>query len=53
MLASEEMKSDQSHPRCGPRKNLFSARKSQGQGQRVWSTIKSDTPDHSMEDDKY
>ena len=34
-----------------PRKNSSSAR--QGRGQREWAAIKSDTPDHSMEDDKY
>ena len=33
------------------RKNSSSAR--QGRGQREWAAIKSDTPDHSMEDDKY
>ena len=51
MLVSEEMKSDQSHPGGGPRKNPSSTR--QSRGQRVWSAIKSDTPDHSMEEDKY
>ena len=51
VLASEEMKSDQSHPGGGPRKNPSSA--SQSRGQRVWSVIKSDIPDHPMEDDKY
>ena len=48
---SEEMKSDQSHLEGGLRKNPFLAR--QGRGQRVWPAIKSDTPDHSMEEDKY
>ena len=51
MLASEEIKSDQSHPEGGPRKNPSSVR--QGRGKRVWFAIKSDTPDHSMEEDKY
>ena len=51
MLVSEEMKSDQSHLVGVSRKNPSSAR--QGQGQMVWSAIKSDIPDHSMEDDKY
>ena len=51
MLASEEVKSDQSHPGGGSRKNPSSA--SQGRGQRVWSVIKSDTPNHPMEEDKY
>ena len=51
MLVSEEMKSDQSHPEGGLRKNPSSA--NQGRGQKVWSVIKSDTPDHSMEEDKY
>ena len=51
VLASEEVKSDQSHPGGGSRKNPSSA--SQGRGQRVWSVIKSDTPNHPMEEDKY
>ena len=51
VLVSEEMKSDQSHPESGPRKNPSSAR--QSRGQRVWSAIKSDVSDHSMEEDKY
>ena len=51
MLVSEEMKSDQSHLRGDSRKNPFSAR--QGREQRVWSVIKSNTPNHSIEDDKY
>ena len=51
VLASEEMKSDQSHLGGGLRKNPSSA--SQSRGQRVWSVIKSDIPDHPMEDDKY
>ena len=50
MLASEEMKSDQSHLGGGWRKNLSSAR--QGRGQRVWSVIKSNTLDYPMENDK-
>ena len=45
------MKSDQSHPGGGSRKNPSSA--SQSQGQKVWSVIKSDTPNHPMEDDKF
>ena len=48
---SEEMKSDQSHLRGGSRKNPSSAR--QDRGGRVWSAIKSDIPNHSMEEDKY
>ena len=40
------MKSDQSHPEGGPKKNPSTA--SQGRGQRVWYAIKSDTPYHSM-----
>ena len=51
MLVSEEMKSDQSHPEGGPRKNPSSVR--QGRGKRVWFAIKSDTPDYSMEENKY
>ena len=51
MLVSEEVKSDQSHLWGGPRKNPSSAK--QGRGQKVWPVIKSDTPDHSMEEDKY
>ena len=51
MLASGEIKSDQSHPGGGPRKNPSSA--SQGRGQRVWSVIKNDTPDHPIKEDKY
>ena len=51
VLVSEEMTFDQSHPKSGPRKNPSSVR--QGRGQRVWSAIKSDISDHSMEDDKY
>ena len=51
VLVSEEMKSDQSHLRSGPRKNPSSAR--QDQGQRVWSAIKNDISNHSMEEDKY
>ena len=51
MLASEEIKSDQNHPGGGPRKSPSLA--NQGRGQRVWSIIKCDTPDHPMEDDKY
>ena len=43
------MKSDQSHPGGGPRKKSSSA--SQDRGQRVWFSIKSDTPDHSLEED--
>ena len=38
-------------PWPSPRKNSSSAR--QGQGQRGRSAIESDTPDHSMEEDKY
>ena len=49
MLVSEEMKSDQSHPGGGSRKNPSSTK--QGRGQRVLSTIKRDTPDHSLEED--
>ena len=51
MLLSEEMKSDQSHPGGGPRKNPSSAK--QGRGGKVWFAIKRNTPDHSMELDKY
>ena len=51
MLVSEEMKSDQSHPGGGPRKNPSSAK--QGREGRVRSATKSNTPDHSMEEDKY
>ena len=51
VLMSEEMRFDQSHPGSGPRKNPSSTR--QGRGQKVWYAIKSDIPNHSMEDDKY
>ena len=51
VLISEEMKFNQNHPRSGPRKNPSSTR--QGRGQKVWSAIESDIPNHSMEDDKY
>ena len=51
MLVSEEMNSDQSHPKDGLRKNPSLAR--QGRGERVWSVIKSNIPDHSMDEDKY
>ena len=43
------MKSNWNHPEGGPRKNTFSAR--QGREGRVRSAIKSNIPDHSMEED--
>ena len=50
MLIREETKSDQIHSGDGPRKNSSSA--GQGRGQRARSAIKSNIPDHSMEDDE-
>ena len=44
------MESNRNHPGSGSRKNLSSAR--QCREEKVWSAIKSDTPDHSMEQDK-
>ena len=44
-------KSDQNHPRGGPGKSPSSAR--QGRGQKVWSAIKSNISDHSIEKDRY
>ena len=41
------MESNRNHPGSGSRKNLSSAR--QCREEKVWSAIKSDTPDHSME----
>ena len=35
----------------GLRRNTTST--AQGQGQKVWSAIKSNVPDHSMDEDKY
>ena len=44
------MKSNRNYLEGGPRKNTFSAR--QGRGGRVRSAIKSDTPVHSVKEDK-
>ena len=50
-LVSEGMESNRNHPGSGSRKNPSSTR--QCQGKKGWSVIKSDTPDHFMEHDKY
>ena len=50
MLISEGMKSNRNHPRSNLRNHPPSAR--QCRGENVWSAIKSDIPDHSMEQDK-
>ena len=50
-LVSEGMKSNRNHSGSGSRKNPSSARQCQGEKGR--SVIKSDTPDHSVEHDKY
>ena len=50
-LVSEGMESNQNHPGSDSRKNPTSAR--QCQGKKGWSVIKSDTPDHFVEHDKY
>ena len=50
-LVSEGMKSNRNHSGSGSRKNPSSARQCQGEKGR--SAIKSDTPDHSVEHDKY
>ena len=51
VLVSEGMESNRNHPGSGSRKNPSSAR--QCQGEKGWFVIKSDTPDHSVEQDKY
>ena len=51
VLVSEGMKSNQNYLGNGSRKNPSSAR--QCRGKKGWFVIKSDTPDHSMEHDKY
>ena len=50
-LVSEGMESNRNHSRSGLRKSPSSAR--QCQGEKGWSAIKSDTPDHSVEQEKY
>ena len=49
-LVSKGMKSNRNHLGSGSRKNPSLAR--QCRGEKVWSAIKSDTPDHSVEQDK-
>ena len=49
-LVREGMEFNRNHPRSGLRKNPSSAR--QCREENVWLVIKSDTPDHSMEQDK-
>ena len=50
-LVSEGMESNWNHPGSSSRKNLSSAR--QCRGEKGWSAIKSYTPNHSVEQDKY
>ena len=49
-LVREGMEFNRNHPGRGLRKNPSSAR--QCREENVWLVIKSDTPDHSMEQDK-
>ena len=51
VLVSEGMESNRNHPVSGSRKNPSSVR--QCRGEKEWSAIKSNTPDHSVEQDKY
>ena len=51
VLVSKGMESNRNHPRSGSGKNPSSTRQCQGEKGR--SAIKSDTPDHSVEHDKY
>ena len=48
---SEGMESNRNHSGSGSRKNPSSAK--QCRGENGWSAIKSDTPNHSVEPDKY
>ena len=48
---SEGMESNRNHSGSGSRKNPSSAK--QCRGENGWSAIKSDTPNHSVERDKY
>ena len=50
-LVSEGMESNRNHSRSGLRKSPSSAR--QCQGEKGWPAITCDTPNHSMEHDKY
>ena len=50
-LVSEGLESNRNHPGSDSRNNPSSAR--QCQGEKGWFAIKSDTPDHSVGQDKY
>ena len=50
-LVREGMESDQNHLASGSRKSPSLAR--QCRGEKGWPAIKSDTPDHPVEHDKY
>ena len=51
MLVGKKVRHDHDRPRWGPRRNVTSAE--QSRGQKMWSAIKSNIPDHSMDKDKY
>ena len=51
MLVGKKVKSDHDRPGWGSRRNVTSDE--QSQGQKMWSTIKSNIPDHSTDEDKY
>ena len=51
MLVGKKVRSDHDCPGWDPRRNVTSAE--QSQGQKMWSAIKNNILDYSMDKDKY